>query len=127
MKTPALLMLIITLAARPAFAEGPLAASAARAGQRAAATSASGETRTLLWTGIGLIGAGVTLSILGNTTLRHEDCIVATTFFVCTEDRNTAVWVTGVALSAVGGVLTAVGLRKDVAVGLGSVSYRLRW
>lgn len=95
------------------------------------ATPAAAQSSTsgagMFWGGIALMGAGSTMSILANTALRKEECFVSGAFFFCEESSNKAMWATGSAIAAAGGILTYIGASKSLVFGPGRVGWRIRW
>lgn len=81
----------------------------------------------MFWAGIALMGSGATMSILANTALRREECFFSTTLFLCVEESNKAVWATGVAIAAAGGILTTIGARKSITIQPGRITYKVRF
>lgn len=117
----------------PAFAAGPLEASAKRVAQRfAQQTSTQGVSsgRGLTWAGVALIGSGVALIALANTAAKKEECVETrvetpvslTVGIECIEETNNALAWGGLAAAGLGATLTVIGIRKNVQIGIGASS-----
>jgi len=104
--------------------DGPIAKSARAALVQGSGQASSGKAG-MFWAGIALMGAGATMSILANTALRKEECFFSLTFFFCEESPNKAMWATGAAIGATGGILTAIGASRSIVIGPNRVGYRL--
>ena len=110
-----LLALALTISmtfASIAFAEGPIATSVRAEVDALAASAAlaqSGATKKrnpgLMWAGVGVWAAGVTLEILSWTALKHEEsaCAFTTRSFVCASETSTNWPIMGIGLGLAGG------------------------
>jgi hypothetical protein len=74
------------------------------------------DGKGMIWSGVALMAAGTTLAILANTTLKNEAaaCVIGVYAEACAAETSTnkPVLITGVALSAVGGVIFDLGLNR---------------
>ena len=127
MRLIALALVITLVVPTVSFAqEGPIAQAASAALTQGSGQSSSGRVG-MFWAGIALMGAGATLSILANTALRKEECVIAAGFFYCEEYTPKGVWAAGVAMAAAGGILTTIGASKAVQIGPTRIAYRWRF
>ena len=118
------------------LAAGPFEESARRAAEEVGkevahelahqtTTQASSNGRALTWGGVALMGAGVALIVVSNTSAKKEECIEIPFGTECVEETNSALALAGLATAGLGAVLTVVGIRKNVELRVGANSARL--
>jgi hypothetical protein len=113
---------VLLFSTTPTFAAGPLADSVQRLAQANAQPTERravvGDDRgsALFWSGLTMLGAGTTLEILSFTSLKKETggCVIDYYSYVCASETstNTPVLITGLVVSALGGVMTDIGWKK---------------
>lgn len=114
----------LMLAASGPATAGPIQESASRAASQTVQAPSSAKARAtnkpMLWSGVGLLGGGVTLAVLSTTALKKEEagCIGAGFSFVCgaTSETNKAALWAGVAAAGTGALLAVIGATRAPAV-----------
>ena len=103
------------LAADPLFSPAAIKAAAANVATAPATVESSSGTG-MMWGGMAMLGAGVTLEILSYTSLKRETagCLVGYYDYVCAYETSTnkPVMAAGLGLAGAGAVLWGVGAHK---------------
>ena len=108
------LTLVILLSGVPAFAQGPIMQSAAKAVEESLQTpqpGAAGPKRNMLIGGVFLIGAGATMIVLSATVPKCDPSFFGN---VCVGETNKGLTYAGAAMAGVGGLLTGLSYLQHV-------------